>query len=92
MSNRHPKTEKPGPITGIDQRGVLEGEPFSYRATKNGTVFISWHGKTISTLKGKPAETFLAKVEGADAHAAQLAMARATGHFKHGNERSKRES
>jgi hypothetical protein len=90
LSNRHPKPKSLGPKTDIDQRGVLEDEPFSYRATKSGTVLISWNGKTVTTLKGKPAEAFLAKVEGADTHAAQLVMAKATGHFKHGNERSSR--
>ena len=90
MRKKHPKAEIREPE--VDQRGVLEGEPFSYRAAKNGTVFISWQGRTVTTLKGKAADAFLAKIEGVDAHAAQLAMAKATGHFKHGNERSTRES
>ncbi len=71
----------------VDRRGVLDEEPFSYRVTKNGTVFIAWHGKTVTTLKGKSAELYLARIAGLDEHGAQLAMAKATGHFKHGNER-----
>ena len=70
-----------------DRRGRLAAEPFAYRATKGGVVFISWHGKTVTTLKGKAAETFLAKVSGLSEEAAQLLMAKATGHFKHGTER-----
>ena len=71
----------------IDKRGRLDDEPFDFRATKSGVVFISWHGKTVTTLKGKHAETFLARIVGLDASAAQLLMAKATGHFKHGTER-----
>jgi hypothetical protein len=90
LRNQVLKAANVPPGTNVDRRAVLEGEPFSYRATKSGTVLISWNGKTVTTLKGKPAEAFLAKVEGADTHAAQLVMAKATGHFKHGNERSSR--
>ncbi len=71
-----------------DRRRRLADEPFAYRATKGGIVFISWQGKTVTTLKGKAAETFLAKVNGLTNEAAQLLMAKATGHFKHGTERS----
>ena len=74
-------------MTPVDQRGRLEAEPFAYRVTKDGVVFIAWHGKTVTTLKGKQADAFLAKIAGLDDHAAQLVMARATGHFRHGNER-----
>lgn len=70
----------------IDRRNRLADEPFAYRATKNGTVFISWHGKTVTTLRGKPADRFLASVQNLDDQGAQLLMAKATGHFKHGNE------
>ena len=71
----------------VGKRGRLAEEPFAYRASKDGTVFISWHGKTVTTLKGKRADTFLTKVVGLDSHDAQLVMAKATGHFKHGTER-----
>jgi hypothetical protein len=71
----------------IDRRGRLAEEPFEFRATKSGVVFIAWHGKTVKTLKGKAAETFLAKIADLDAGDAQLLMAKATGHFRHGTER-----
>ena len=74
-------------MANIDQRGTLSEEPFAYRATKDGAVFISWRGKTVTTLKGKSAERFLARIAGQDDHNVQLLMAKATGHFKHGNER-----
>ena len=71
----------------IDQRGKLAEEPFSFRQTKAGDVFISWNGKTVTTLKGKAATDFLTKIADLDAEKAQLLMAKATGHFKHGTER-----
>ena len=74
-------------MANIDQRGKLNEERFAFRATKDGVVFISWLGTVVTTLRGKQAATFLVKIAGADEQAAQLAMARATGHFKHGNER-----
>lgn len=63
-----------------------EAPQFSYRTTKDGTVFIAWHGKTVTVLKGPAALRFLARAAAGD-EAAQLAMAKATGNFKHGNER-----
>ena len=60
---------------------------FDYRTTKDGKVLISWYGKQVTILRGKSAQKFLARVDGADDRSAQLAMAKVTGHFKHGNER-----
>ena len=74
-------------ISGIDKRGKLEEQPFTYRTTKDGKVFIHWHGRQIIILKGKTAEKFITSIEQADAQHAQLLMARVTGHFKHGNEK-----
>jgi hypothetical protein len=60
---------------------------FSYRATKDEKVFISWNGRAVTTLSGPSARRFLAAAERADAEGEQLMMARATGNFKRGNER-----
>ncbi len=57
-----------------------------YHSTKDGKVFIHWHGRQVMILKGNAAEKFLASVEPMDTQQAQLLMARVTGHFKHGNE------
>ena len=75
---------------GTDRGRRLADEPFAYRATKSGVVFIAWRGKIVTTLKGKAAETFLAKMNSLSDEAAQLLMAKATGHFKHGTERLSR--
>ena len=67
---------------------LITGEPFSYISTKNGLVNIAYEGKAVTTLSGREASRFLAKVELAGREDAQLAMAKATGHFKHGTERA----
>lgn len=71
----------------IDRQHKLDEQPFSFRATKDGRVMISYHGKQVTVLAGKDAERFLSRIDGADAKQAQLIMAKATGNFKHGNER-----
>jgi hypothetical protein len=62
-------------------------EVFRFRAHKDGTVRIAYRGKVVTTLAGKEAARFLARVAGADPAQAQLLMAKATGNFKRGNER-----
>jgi hypothetical protein len=71
----------------VDKRGQLEAEPFSYRANKDGKVFIAWNGKQVMILKDKAAKEFLTKIKDKDGKQAQLVMAKVTGNFKHGNER-----
>ena len=71
----------------IDARGELEDGRFEYRAQKDGRVVVSWYGRAVTTLAGKDAERFLARVAGLSEHEAQLLMARATGNFRRGNER-----
>lgn len=74
-------------MTKIDQRNRLDDEVFTFRATKNGKVFLFWQGKQVTVLKGKAAQQFKNKMKGCNHKEAQLIMAKATGHFKHGNER-----
>lgn len=71
----------------IDKRGKLEEEVFTYRITKDKKVFISWHGKPVTTLSGSKAEDFIAKIEDTEGKESQLIMAKVTGNFKHGNEK-----
>ncbi|MFF0446652.1 hypothetical protein ACFYT4_09600 [Streptomyces sp. NPDC004609] len=60
---------------------------FSYERYPDGTVVITHHGRRASTLRGSRADTFLAQVESGNA---QLVMARWTGAYKFGNERTAR--
>lgn len=62
----------------------LDSARFSWTATKDGRVRLSFEGRHVVTLVGKKAERFLERVEGADPRRAQLLMAKATGNFKRG--------
>mgnify|MGYP001817894460 len=72
-----------------DSRGGLEDEPFTYRASDDGKVFISWRGQQVTILRRRQASTLLTRLQGLDGQGQQLAMARITGNFKRGNEHSK---
>ena len=73
----------------VDKRGKLDEAFFSYRATKDGRVMLYWYEKHVKTLAGDAAQKFLTAIDGLDESdkEAQLLMAKATGNFKHGNER-----
>ena len=65
-------------------------EPFSYRITKNGKLFVHWHGKNGKreiVIKGARAEKLISELPTMNQNQQQLAFARATGNFKRGNER-----
>jgi hypothetical protein len=60
---------------------------FEYRRVGDEVV-ISHHGRRATTLRGAIAVRFLTDVEDGDP---QELMARLTGNYKHGNERTARE-
>ncbi len=60
---------------------------FSWKATKDGRVRISHHGRVVTTLAGDRAAAFRSRVEAGDEAGAQALMARATGNYRRGNER-----
>ena len=66
----------------------LQHRPFKYREMKNGMVQISFKGKVVTTLKGMEAAKFLSKALSSDEESNQILMAKATGHFNHGNEKA----
>ena len=70
-----------------DKRNRFDHEIFSYRATKDGKVFLFWQGKQVKVLKGQVAQKFLRDVVVVGMQEAQLMMAKITGNFKRGNER-----
>jgi phage head maturation protease len=71
----------------VDQRGKLDGDVFGFRVTKDRKVFITWNGKHITTLSGNKADVFISNISGTEGKESQLIMAKATGNFKHGNEK-----
>jgi hypothetical protein len=58
---------------------------FGFVQRDDGVVLITHRGKHASTLRGARAAAFLSEVAGGDP---QLVMARWTGNYKHGNERT----
>lgn len=73
----------------VDARGMLEAEPFAYQQSHDGKVFILWQGRQVTILRDEAARKFLRRIENADTRVAQLIMAKATGNFKHGNEKGR---
>ena len=61
---------------------------FRWRARKNGEVEISREGRVVTLLAGTEAARFLAQAERATEGEIQQRMARITGNYKRGNERS----
>lgn len=60
---------------------------FDYTERPDGTVAITHHGARATVLRGARAAQFLREAE----RDPQLAMARWTGNYKHGNERTARQ-
>ncbi|MEW2394985.1 hypothetical protein [Streptomyces sp. NPDC046862] len=60
---------------------------FTYTRHPDGTVQITHHGRPAATLRGPKADEFLTEVTTGDP---QLVMARWTGNYKRGNERTAR--
>jgi hypothetical protein len=61
--------------------------PFDFHESKSGMIQISYKGKTVTYLKGQQAKKFSLRASMIDEQGQQLLMAKATGHFKHGNEK-----
>ncbi|MDM5317092.1 hypothetical protein QUF49_13880 [Fictibacillus sp. b24] len=71
-----------------DKRKRLDEEVFTYRITKNNTVFIEYQGKQVMVLKGKEAEKIINRIDQASTEKdVQLILAKVTGNFKRGNEK-----
>jgi hypothetical protein len=75
------------PASPGDRKRALADEPFSFRDTKGGQVFLYYRGRHVETLKGHRADLLLAALRSADPTQAQLLMAKATKNFKRGNEK-----
>jgi len=70
-----------------DARNRFDEDVFTHRITKDGKVLISWEGRIVTTVAGNAASKLISRLESADRREVQHLLARATGHFKHGNER-----
>ena len=63
---------------------------FDWTTRKNGDVVITHHGRSATVLRGRRADEFLDDVDGVDDASAQELMARLTGNYRRGNERTSR--
>jgi hypothetical protein len=70
-----------------DARNRFDEDVFTHRVTTDGKVLISWQGRLVTTVAGRPAARLIAKLDAADRREIQHLLARATGNFRHGNER-----
>lgn len=61
---------------------------FTWRRRKDGTVEIHHKGRLAATLRGTAADDFSHDAPDATTPGAQQLMARLTGNYKHGNERT----
>ncbi|MBI9013481.1 MAG: hypothetical protein JEZ08_14710 [Clostridiales bacterium] len=76
-------------MSKLDVRDKLKEHPFNYQMTKSNKMMIFAQNKMIMTLGKKQALKLNAKLEVSDEFNQQLLLAKATGHYKHGNEKNK---
>lgn len=76
----------------VDKNDYLKGEPFDYRLLKDQKVQIFWEGKPVMILSGRKAIDLIEKLNDGDSFDQQLLLAKATGNFKRGNERTSKNS
>mgnify|MGYP000194575476 CR=1 FL=1 len=75
-------------MSKIDSGYNKQNSVFSYKVTKDRKVFIYWYGKEVTIIKGKKADKFISRISRVNEEEKQLLMARVTGNFKRGNEKS----
>lgn len=66
----------------------LDEQPFAYQVRKDGSVAVSHGGRVVSVIAGREAERLRARLAGASEPDVQLALAKITGNFKRGSERT----
>ncbi|MDQ0895615.1 hypothetical protein [Agromyces ramosus] len=71
-----------------DERDRLTADPFDYRVTKEGAVIVFRGGRPVMTVGGHDAARLVEALQLADDSQAQHLLARASGNYRRGNERS----
>ncbi len=72
-----------------DRRGRLATDPFTHHVSKDGTVRVSRGGRVIAAVGGPRGERLIRAIEAAGTdHDVQPLLARATGNYRRGNERT----
>lgn len=75
----------PAPAGARLSSGMADADGFDWTERKNGDVVVTHRGRVATVLRGRKAVDFLADVADGDA---QELMARVTGNYKRGNERT----
>ncbi|MFY2151911.1 hypothetical protein ACOSZA_03090 [Mammaliicoccus sciuri] len=77
-------------MKNIDNRNKLEEQPFTFNITKKKTIRIFYFGKPVTILKNHKAEQLIGRMKDVDydEFEVQLLLAKATGNFKRGNEKT----
>lgn len=70
------------------KRNILDEESFEYQVFKDNKIQIYWDGKPVMMLKGSAAGDLIKKLERSEGKEAQLVLAKITGNFKRGNEKT----
>ncbi|UOE44663.1 hypothetical protein [Agromyces larvae] len=71
-----------------DRRARLVEDPFDFRITKAGAVIVLRGGRAVMTVGGASAGRLVAALSRADDAQTQHLLARASGNYKRGNERT----
>ena len=61
---------------------------FEWTLRRNGEVGIYHHGRQVTVLRGRVAEKLISRLEKSAPDEEQHLLARATGNYKRGNERT----
>ena len=69
-----------------DSRNKLRENPFDYKIMKSQKTLIYYKNKQIMTLSEKDTKRLLGRIANKSEFEIQLALAKITGNFKHGNE------
>jgi hypothetical protein len=77
-----------GRIGASVERGRLTADQFDWRVTKQGGVLVSRGGRVVMTVGGGAAARLVVALQRADDSQAQHLLARASGNYRRGNERS----
>ena len=70
-----------------DARNRFDEDVFTHRITRDGKVLLSWQGRVVTTVAGSKAQKLIERLDRSDRRETQHLLARATGNFRHGNER-----
>ncbi len=67
--------------------GAADDLGFTFRAFKSGDVEVRRGGRVVTLLRGDAARSLLARLAALSPDGQQQLLARATGHYRQGNER-----